>query len=227
MQETPMSLYVFMKYLESAPHRYDRGIRILTFGRLEGAYDRLLSHLETGDRVLDIGCGTGMLTLKAARKGTQVKGIDINSRMLEIANERVAGANLERNVKLFEMGVAELDGENSGQYDAVTSGLCFSELTEDELLYTLRQIRRILKPGGVLLVADETRPRNRAKRILNGLIRFPVALLTRLIAGTATRALINLPERVEETGLTIESMRYNKMESFLELVGRKPPEVAK
>jgi demethylmenaquinone methyltransferase/2-methoxy-6-polyprenyl-1,4-benzoquinol methylase len=51
-----------MRILESAPRRYELGIRLLTLGRLDKAYDRLASHIERGQQVLDIGCGTGALT---------------------------------------------------------------------------------------------------------------------------------------------------------------------
>lgn len=74
-----------MRILESAPDRYDEGMRILTLGRIDRAYERLASHVEPGARVLDIGCGTGALTLRAARRGARVKGIDVDAAMLEIA----------------------------------------------------------------------------------------------------------------------------------------------
>jgi ubiquinone/menaquinone biosynthesis C-methylase UbiE len=77
-----MSMYVLMRILESAPRRYEVGIRILTLGRLDKAYDRLASHIERGQQVPDLGCGTGPLTLRAAQQGAKVKGIDINVRML-------------------------------------------------------------------------------------------------------------------------------------------------
>jgi len=57
-----------MRILESTPKRYDRGIRILTFGKLDMAYDRMMSYVEE-DKVLDLGCGTGALALRAAKKG--------------------------------------------------------------------------------------------------------------------------------------------------------------
>lgn len=80
-----MSTYVLMKVLESAPSRYDAGIRLLTLGKVDEVYARLASHIKDGQRVLDIGCGTGALTLRAAQQGAKVKGIDINAQMLEIA----------------------------------------------------------------------------------------------------------------------------------------------
>ena len=75
-----MSTYVLMRILESAPRRYDLGIRLLTLTRLDKAYDRLAGYIERGQRVLDLGCGTGALTLRAAQRGAKVKGIDINAR---------------------------------------------------------------------------------------------------------------------------------------------------
>jgi demethylmenaquinone methyltransferase/2-methoxy-6-polyprenyl-1,4-benzoquinol methylase len=213
-----------MKILESAPGRYDKGIRILTLGRLGKAYDRLTSHIRKGQKILDLGCGTGALTIRAAQKAANVKGIDINSQMLEIAQNRAAEANLAQNVELCEMGVAELGGEESESYDIVMSGLCFSELTEDELLYTLREVKRILKPEGLLLIADEVRPKSISKMILNWLIRVPLVTITYLITQTTTKAVRNLPEKVEKAGLVIQSIKLSKIENFIELVGRKPKE---
>ena len=213
-----------MKILESAPGRYDKGIRILTLGRLGKAYDRLTSHIRKGQKILDLGCGTGALTIRAAQKAANVKGIDINSQMLEIAQNRAAEANLAQNVELCEMGVAELGGEESESYDIVMSGLCFSELTEDELAYTLRQAKRILKPEGLLLIADEVRPKSISKMILNWLIRVPLVTITYLITQTTTKAVRNLPEKVEKAGLVIQSIKLSKIGNFIELVGRKPKE---
>ena len=83
-----MSTYLLMKILESVPQRYDKGIRILTGNTLDNSYNRLASYIKRGQKVLDIGCGTGALTLRAARNGAFVKGIDINPQMLErICNE--------------------------------------------------------------------------------------------------------------------------------------------
>ncbi len=217
-----MSTYVLMKIFESAPSRYDLGIRMLTCGRLSSVYQRLAAHINKGQRVLDIGCGTGALTLLAAQKEANVKGIDVNPQMIEIARQRIKEMNLSQNVELCEMGVAELESEDPESYDIAISGLCFSELSADELDYALRQSRTFLKPGGLLLIADEVSPKPFFKKVLNGLMRIPLVIITYLLTQTTTRAVKDLPEKINAAGFIIDSIKLNPMENFIELVARKP-----
>jgi len=216
-----------MKILESVPSRYDQGIYILTLGKLNKVYDRLTSYIKKEQTVLDLGCGTGALTLRAAQKGAKVKGIDINPQMLEIAQKRVIKKNLIQNIELCEMGVAELGSEESESYEVVMSGLCFSELSEDELIYTLKEIKRILKPEGLLLIADEVTPKNISKKILNEIIRFPLKIIIFIITQTTTHAIDNLPKKIKESGLSIDSIRLNNIENFIELVVKNPKQRTK
>jgi len=217
-----MSTYILMKVLESVPSKYDTGIRLLTFGRVEKAHDRLTSNIKEGQLVLDFGCGAGALTIRAARQGAQVKGIDVNPQMLKIAQKRVDDLNFTTKVSLCEIGIGELEGEESEAYDFVMSGLCLSELSEDEFVYALKEAKRLLKPGGLMLIADEVRGKGVAKRIANWLIRFPLVIITYLLNQSATRAIEDLPEKIEKAGLEIESLRLSNMESFIELVAKKP-----
>ena len=216
-----LSTYILMKILESTPSRYDRGISILTLGKLDESYDRLIAHVQKRERVLDIGCGTGRLTLKAALKGAMVKGIDINAQMLEIAQKRVVEATLSKTVELSEMGVAELENEESNSYDIVMSGLCFSELTENEIKYTLNEVKRILKPDGLLLIADEVKPKSISKRFLHGFIKILLMIVTYLITQNTTHAVQGLPEKIKAIGLKLESVRLNRGENFMELIAKK------
>jgi len=211
-----------MRVLESAPARYDEGMRLLTFGRVDRAYDRLVSHVHKGMRVLDIGCGTAGLALRAARRGARLKGIDINAAMLEVAGERVRRAGLTEAIALVEQGVAELDAEPDAAYDAVMSGLCFSELSDDEIAFTLQEARRLLRPGGRLLIADEVEPTGAARRRLLALARAPFAAAAYLISGRTTHGVARLPERVAEAGFSVDSVRRSLLSTFCELVATKP-----
>ncbi len=210
-----------MKILESSPDRYDKGIGILSFGTLNKSYDRLTSQIKKGQLVLDIGCGTGALTFRAASKGAIVKGIDTNPQMLDIARKRSNEKNLSENIEFCEMGVAELENIKSDSYDVIMSGLCFSELSEDELTYTLKQVKRILKQNGLLLVADEAAADNFILKIINFLIRIPLKAVTYLLTQTSTSAVKKLPEKVKNAGFHINNIVLNKTESFIELSATK------
>lgn len=120
------------------------------------------------------------------------------------------------------MGVAELENEKSDSYDVAMSGLCFSELTANELACALREAKGILKPEGLLLIADEVVPRSVVKRVLNWLMRLPLAVVTYVITQTTTNAVARLPENVKEAGFLIEFVRLDGLGSFMELIGVKP-----
>ena len=217
-----MSTYVLMRILESAPRRYDLEIRLLTFGAVGRAYDRLAGHITRGQRVLDIGCGTGALAIRAALRGARVTAIDVDPRMLELAAQRAEKAHVADRVELREEGVAELDREPGERYDVVTCGLCLSELSEDELGYALDQSVRLLKPGGFILVADETRPESWWLRILVALIRGPLVALTYLVTQQTTHALRDLPGRLRTAGLEPVSVHRSGLGTFIDVMARRP-----
>jgi ubiquinone/menaquinone biosynthesis C-methylase UbiE len=217
-----LTAVILMKILESSPNRYDRGIRLLTLGKLDALYDRLVVSIQPGMQVLDIGCGTGALSLRAASQGALVKGIDISPAMLEIARQRTTDAELDEQVSLMEMGVAEMDDEPAENYDVILSGLCFSELSREELSFTLRHIQRMLKPGGWLLVVDEVRPAAFFRRVLHAVLRLPLVVLTWLLTQTTTRAVQDLPEKVAVAGLAVETVEFNALHSLICLTARKP-----
>ena len=213
---------MLMRMLESAPHRYDVAMRMLTFGGIDRAYDELAAHVTRGQRVLDIGCGTGALTLRLALRGAQVRGIDVNPEMLAIARRRLEGAGIAEDVELAETGVAELDNEPSGSYDVIVSGLCLSELTDDERSYTLSQAQSLLKEGGWLAVADEIVPGNLALRALNAAIRAPLVALTYLVTQQTTHAVRSLPEELAGAGFRLVSQRERMLGTFGVFIAEKP-----
>ena len=197
-----MSSSVFMKVLESTPYRYDRGIMMLTRGRIKKAYLKIAEMTaRPGNRVLDIGCGTGNVSLACAERGANVVGIDINAEMLEIARQKAKAAGLEERVEFLELGVAEVESRTTeGEFDAAVACLTFSELSPDEQTYALSMAHSRLKPGGVIVIADEALPKQTFDRMVHRLARLPIAASTYALTQTTTRPLGDTTAQLHDAG---------------------------
>ncbi|MCG6922015.1 MAG: class I SAM-dependent methyltransferase [Acidobacteria bacterium] len=197
-----MSTYVYMKVLESAPERYDRGIHRLSGGTIASIYERVAERVAApGRRVLDVGCGTGGVALACAARGARVVGIDVNPGMLSVARDKAARRLPAPDVDWIELGAMELEDRFApGSFDAVTSCLAFSELSPDERRYVLRVALRLLHPGGSLVIADEVPPRRRAARVWRRVRRLPVVFMTWALTQTSTHPVGGLADAVRAAG---------------------------
>jgi demethylmenaquinone methyltransferase/2-methoxy-6-polyprenyl-1,4-benzoquinol methylase len=193
---------VFMKWLETSPKDYDRGIQLLTLGKIQRIKQSIANnYVRQGMRVLEIGCGTGTLTVMMAARGAQVSGIDSAPAMLAEAEKKVAAEGLAERVTLKYMDAA-LVGERfpPASFDLVVSTLVFSELSSDEQRYVLEACASLLAPGGRLLIADEVIPSGALRRLLFTLVRLPLVLLTWLLTRTTTNALRGFDSQLNQTG---------------------------
>jgi ubiquinone/menaquinone biosynthesis C-methylase UbiE/ferredoxin len=218
-----MFSYVFMKILESRPQRYDWGLDFLTRGQAGKIREHIASNFVcSGMTVLDVGCGTGDLALRAARAGAFVNGVDISQGMLAVAQARVKNNGLENNVALHHAGVVEIDSLFDEKcFDLITATLVMSELSVEERQWALRELFRILKPDGKLLVVSEVRPKHFLKRALYYALRFPLALITYLIAQTGTKPVRDIVNEIRQAGFEIIEERYSFLESFITVVARR------
>jgi SAM-dependent methyltransferase len=108
--------------------------------------DFVLPSIGGGDRVLDIGCGPGSITIGLAQVASLVTGIDLDD--AEFADARVYAAEHGiSNVEFREGSIYELD-EPDVSVDVCT--LCSMMETLDDPLAGLAEVRRVLKPGGLL-----------------------------------------------------------------------------
>jgi ubiquinone/menaquinone biosynthesis C-methylase UbiE len=113
--------------------------------------------IKPGDSVLDVGCGTGEITLpaKTRAKNGNVYGIDPAPEMITVARKKAARKGLEID---FRVAVIESLPFPDASMDVVTSSLMMHHLPEDLKARGLAEIYRVLKPGGRLLIADFMRP---------------------------------------------------------------------
>ncbi|MFC1849369.1 corrinoid protein-associated methyltransferase CpaM [candidate division CSSED10-310 bacterium] len=216
-----MLSYIYMKILESQPERYDRGITWLSFGHSIIMKRRIAEQIKPGSRVLEIGIGTATLALLMAQQGADILGFDVSAPMLAVARKKIVAAGMADKIQLREMGVTGMDKLPAGSFDMIVSTLVFSELSKDEQLYALRQAQRVLKENGILVIADETRPKRRFKRFLYSLIRLPLLLFTFILTQTTTKAVEGLEEQVREVGFRITQCQLSNWDSFIYLVARK------
>lgn len=105
-----------------------------------------------GSPILELGCGTGRVSLPLAREGYQVTGVDNSAGMLEAARRKVAAEGLGDRVTLVQQDMRELDlkGRFNLAFAAINSFMHM--LTIDDQLAALSHIRQHLNPGGVLLL---------------------------------------------------------------------------
>ena len=84
-----------MRWLESSPQRYDAGMRALTFGLVSALHAAVAEAAvrSPGDRVLEIGCGTGAVTQRLCARGARVTAIDQSPEMIEQAKARFEATN--------------------------------------------------------------------------------------------------------------------------------------
>jgi SAM-dependent methyltransferase len=125
----------------------------------EGAFKRRVlerAALREGERVLDLASGTGTLALAAARSapGLRVIGVDGDPAILERARAKAG-----REVTFDEGLSTDLPYEDES-FDVVLSTLFFHHLTDQAKLRSAEEVRRVLRPGGRLVIGDVGRPQD-------------------------------------------------------------------
>lgn len=144
---------------ESIAHRYDFLNHLLSFGTdfyWRRAAIRLLKPFHP-QRILDIATGTGDLAIEALRLApAEVVGVDIAEEMMKLGREKLRRKGLDGVIKL-QRGNAEQLPFSDGSFDAVT--VAFGVRNFENLEVGLSEMHRVLKPQGVAVILEFSRPR--------------------------------------------------------------------
>jgi ubiquinone/menaquinone biosynthesis C-methylase UbiE len=150
---------------------YDPCVSLLMLGRRKRLRRTTvaLAHIQPGERVLEVGCGTGDVALAAkAQAGPQgvVSGIDAAPEMIAVARDKAARQGVAVD---FQVGLIEALAFPDATFDVVLSSLMMHHLPDDLKRQGLAEIARVLKPGGRLLIVDVKRPTGRTDSIMGAL----------------------------------------------------------
>ena len=216
--------------------RYDLLNRLLSLGLDRRWRRRAVREMAPrgGERYLDVGCGTGDVTLEALRQApaARVVGLDPARGMLALAAAQAQAAG-PSGCPGFVMGDATRLPFADGSFDGVATAFCFRSIPQR--LEALREMRRVLAAGGRLVILETGVPRHPLVRLGHWLYTHSaVPLLGWLLAGNArayryltdsTEAL-PVPERVvamlEQAGFAEARARVLMLGAVTLYTGRAP-----
>jgi SAM-dependent methyltransferase len=131
--------YFYDELMKDAP--YDEWVEFVK--------NRLKTHHIDGVRLLDLACGTGELSVRFAKEGFAVTGVDLSSDMLSVAQSKSEGAGFR--IPFYEQNMADLEGQ--GQFDLI--GIFCDSLnylqSEEEVEQTFAAVFQHLKTGGLFI----------------------------------------------------------------------------
>ncbi len=150
----------------TVPPRYDLINRIITLG-MDKRWRRLTTEVcleAKPSRVLDIGCGTGDLTVNIAQlatQGTEIIGLDYSLPMLVKARQKTAKAGVIQKVRFVEGEASRLPFPRAS-FDVAAISFAFRNLTYKNPVAPahLAEVLRILKPGGRYVIVESSQPEN-------------------------------------------------------------------
>lgn len=145
---------------------YDLGCYLVGMGSRFRRKTLQFAQLQPGEHVLDVGCGTGMLTRLAAElvgNDGEVIGIDPSTEMIQVAQRCAAKAKSKAH---FQLGIVESLPFEDERFDIVLSSMMLHHLPPELKVTGLREIFQVLKPGGRLMVVDLDKPTSLIGRVL-------------------------------------------------------------
>jgi demethylmenaquinone methyltransferase/2-methoxy-6-polyprenyl-1,4-benzoquinol methylase len=153
---------VAKKFFTGTSSSYDAVVNIATFGQDMVWKRAILDLIPNGDhKVLDLACGTGILSFALARKVSCVVGLDITEDSIRIAREKALLYNMTNTT--FYVSAAEAIPQADREFDFVTASYLPKYCDVDQVV---SEVARVLKHGGMLIMHDFTYPDNSTMKCL-------------------------------------------------------------
>jgi ubiquinone/menaquinone biosynthesis C-methylase UbiE len=196
--------------MEKMVPSYDSYMRKMTFGRERILRETTvnLAQVKPGDCILEVGCGTGTLTLEAKRQAGpsgRVFGIDVIPGMIELSKQKAAQANESI---AFQLGSIDDIPFSENQFDVVMCSFMIFHMAENTRRKGIAEIHRVLKPQGSLLVLDLALPdlpvqRTIAKTLFGGMLQHELKELIPLMEASGFSGVEFGPANFRILGLSV------------------------
>jgi ubiquinone/menaquinone biosynthesis C-methylase UbiE len=124
-----------------------------------------LAAVKDGEYVLEVATGTGVQLVDLARRNPtgRTAGVELSPGMVEQTRSRLREASLE-NVELVQGSGLELPFQDAS-FDLVVNGYMLDLLSREDIPKALKEFRRVLRPGGRLVLSNMTKGESRASRV--------------------------------------------------------------
>jgi ubiquinone/menaquinone biosynthesis C-methylase UbiE len=201
---------IIKSQMEQMVNSYDSYMRRMTFGRERALREMTVSlaRIQPGDTVLEVGCGTGTLTLAAKRQvgaTGKVFGIDIIPGMIELSRRKAAQAREDIS---FQLGSIDDIPFPADQFDAALCSFMIFHMSEGVRRKGLAEVHRALKPDGRLLILDLSLPtapvsRTIARALLGGMLEHDLRELLPLMEASGFSNVEIAPAKFRVLGLSV------------------------
>lgn len=176
-------------------------------------FKSLCSYIKKQDRILDICCGTGTLTILLTRllyKDCEIIGVDLSSGQIAKARKK----NIYFNLKFSIMEANELKFSND-YFDHIVISAALHEMDINQRLNVLSEIHRVLKKGGIFLIFEHHEP---SKILLRILYNFYLGFIEK-ITSHSFEMQRNILKELKKTGFNIlKQTAIKKFLSFFQII---------
>ena len=180
------------RFFEKTAHTYDKIVNLTTFGKDKYWKKEIIKKVPNCSSVLDLACGTGILTFQIAKKlpDAKILGVDITESYLEIARKKL------KHYQKISFLCQDAEKLNLGQkFDCITSSYIPKYCNAEALI---KMCLNHLNPGGKIILHDFTCPKNKIVRSLWNLY-FVVLHLAGYLLPNWEDVFVELPKLIRET----------------------------
>jgi ubiquinone/menaquinone biosynthesis C-methylase UbiE len=186
---------------------YDQFTDLISLYQTARSKEYLQEKIDKNKTVLEIGCGNGKLTISCSKKCSSAVGLDISKNMIENAKKNASRENI-KNVKFFQEDFFSFQPNEKFDY-VILSYFLNVFPNEAAAEKVLKRASTLVKPGGLILIADELEPKNTILSIIINTLRIPVFNFFYITTGLKYHRIHDLNKIMRHSGIQpIEEKRF-------------------